>query len=187
MSKYFIYILLIFVISISAASCAAERQDDLPNNSGISVKNKTETIGKDPTEKQNNNSTDDISADEKPNSASETTRDNTASNSSKLGSKEGFEMRCGWYSNPTPGNHWLTDADGQWIIGVQGGHQSKGDYPPEFATSQWLATNGFYGYGCSCLNVKVDKKKMLILEIADGKARPLSACQNDPALKSPDE
>ena len=39
------------------------------------------------------------------------------------------EMRCGWFSNPTPGNASLYDRDGEWIIGVQGGYQADGDWP----------------------------------------------------------
>ncbi|MFN3498292.1 MAG: DUF4087 domain-containing protein, partial [Pannonibacter indicus] len=26
------------------------------------------------------------------------------------------ENRCGWIVNPTPGNWWLTDRDGDWIL-----------------------------------------------------------------------
>lgn len=32
-------------------------------------------------------------------------------------------LRCGWFDNPTPGNASPTDRDGQWLIGLQGGHQ----------------------------------------------------------------
>ena len=38
-----------------------------------------------------------------------------------------FETRCGWFSNPTPSNAFLSDRHGEWIIGLQGGHQAKGD------------------------------------------------------------
>ena len=37
--------------------------------------------------------------------------------------------RCGWFSNPTPANASLYDRDGEWVIGVQGGHQAEGDWP----------------------------------------------------------
>lgn len=66
------------------------------------------------------------------------------------------ETRCGWFSNPTPGNAWLTDRDGEWIVGTQGGAQADGDWP-SFADSQWVATNGSYGYGCACMDVSVDR------------------------------
>lgn len=98
---------------------------------------------------------------------------------------DGFELRCGWYSNPTPANHWLEDRDGQWIIGTQGARQAEGDYPPEFKANEWVATNGGYGYGCACLQVKVDKKEGYITEIKSGYSKPLSACRSDRALKEP--
>src|SRR5262252_1346146 len=62
------------------------------------------------------------------------------------------ETRCGWFSNPTPGNASLHDRAAEWIIGVQGGHQADGDWP-EFAPGQWVETNGHYGYGCACLRL----------------------------------
>lgn len=97
------------------------------------------------------------------------------------------ENRCGWYSNPTPGNHWINDKDGEWIIGTQGGNQAEGDYPPEFSDDQWVKTNGYYGYGCACLRVIVDRKEKRIVKVISGNAKPLSACRNDPALSDPDE
>lgn len=32
---------------------------------------------------------------------------------------EKAEVRCGWFSNPTPANASLHDRDDEWIIGVQ--------------------------------------------------------------------
>ena len=29
-------------------------------------------------------------------------------------------QRCGWWDNPSPGNVWLTDRQGQWTIAIQG-------------------------------------------------------------------
>ncbi|MGH9760842.1 MAG: DUF4087 domain-containing protein [Blastocatellia bacterium] len=97
-----------------------------------------------------------------------------------------FETRCGWFSNPTPGNASLYDKDGEWIIGVQGGHQAEGDWPT-FKSNQWVRTNGSYGYGCACLRVRVDHDSHEVLEIKSSYARPLSACRKDPALKEPKE
>ena len=31
-------------------------------------------------------------------------------------SPAGAERRCGWISNPTPANYWLSDRDGEWTI-----------------------------------------------------------------------
>lgn len=93
-------------------------------------------------------------------------------------------MRCGWLDNPSPGNASLYDKDGEWTIGIQGDHQAKGDWPPDFPAGQWIshAPDG-YGYGCACLTVEVDAEAMNILAILPGKARPLSACRTDPAVR----
>ena len=50
---------------------------------------------------------------------------------------EKSEMRCGWFSNPTPANASLYDRDGEWIIGVQGGYQADGDWPA-FSAKEWI-------------------------------------------------
>jgi hypothetical protein len=95
-----------------------------------------------------------------------------------------FEKRCGWFINPTPGNAWLDDRDGEWTIGVQSGRQADGDWP-DFAHSQWVETNVHYGYGCACLRVRVDRKTLDILQIEGAYAQPLAVCRRDPALKEP--
>jgi hypothetical protein len=92
------------------------------------------------------------------------------------------ETRCGWFSNPTPANASLHDREDEWIIGVQGGHQAEGDWP-SFAPKQWVETNGHYGHGCACLRVRVDRATHHVLEIESARARPLSACRRDRALK----
>jgi hypothetical protein len=92
------------------------------------------------------------------------------------------ETRCGWFDNPTPANASLHDREGEWIIGVQGGHQAEGDWP-SFGPKQWVETNGHYGYGCACMSVEVDRDSGHVLEIKSARARPLSACRRDRALK----
>ena len=92
------------------------------------------------------------------------------------------ETRCGWFSNPTPANASLHDREAEWIIGVQGGHQADGDWP-EFGPKQWVETNVHYGYGCACLTVEVDHESGRVLKINSARARPLSACRRDKALK----
>src|SRR5829696_10308795 len=92
------------------------------------------------------------------------------------------ETRCGWFSNPTPANASLHDRDDEWIVGVQGGHQAEGDWP-SFAPKQWVETNGHYGHGCACLRVKVERETNHVLVIESARARPLSACRRDRALK----
>ena len=92
------------------------------------------------------------------------------------------EMRCGWFSNPTPGNAWLYDRDGEWTIGVQMGHQADGDWP-DFSPKQWIETNVHYGYGCACLKVRVDREAKRVIKIESARARPLSVCRRDKALR----
>jgi hypothetical protein len=102
----------------------------------------------------------------------------------KIAAGQRFETRCGWFVNPTPANAWLNDRHGEWIIGVQGGHQAEGDWP-EFGPGQWVETNGSYGYGCACMNVRVDRKSRKVLEIKSAYARPLAACRKDRSLRKP--
>ena len=95
-----------------------------------------------------------------------------------------FDTRCGWFSNPTPANIWLYDRDGEWTIGVQGGYQVEGDWDwPDFKPGQWLKTNVNYGYGCACLQLRVNKETHKVLEIKSARARPLAACRRDRSLK----
>jgi Protein of unknown function (DUF4087) len=95
-----------------------------------------------------------------------------------------FETRCGWFSNPTPANISLYDRDAEWTIGVQGGYQVSGDWDwPVFKAGQWVQTNGNYGYGCACLQLRVNKENHDVLEIKSARARSLTACRQDPVLK----
>lgn len=109
----------------------------------------------------------------------------SAENKSVSTPANGIEKRCGWLANPTPANFWLNDAEGEWTISVQGGYQAEGtDYLPDFG-NEWVKTNGNYGYGCMCMDAKVDKKEMRVTEIKKASVRPLSACRNDKNLKDP--
>jgi hypothetical protein len=95
------------------------------------------------------------------------------------------ENRCGWLENPTPGNWWLTDADGTWVIASQGGDTVDDDSwnkIPEFNDKEFVKTNGSYGYGCACLSVTVDKQDKRILKVHKGKQLPLKKCNDDRSL-----
>ena len=95
---------------------------------------------------------------------------------------EKIETRCGWFSNPTPANAWLHDRDAMWTIGIQMGYQAEGDWP-DFSPKQWIKTNVSYGYGCACLRVQVDKSTHKVIKIESSRARPLSVCRRDKALR----
>ena len=94
--------------------------------------------------------------------------------------------RCGWLSNPTPANWWLTDSQGQWVLGSQGSEQAPGmDDMPDMSTAGWVETNGYYGYGCACMTITADPDGDVI-RIADAKPRPLSLCRADRKLPKPE-
>ena len=98
------------------------------------------------------------------------------------------ENRCGWYENPTPGNHWLTDRERTWVIGAQGGPQARGiERIPEAPQSRWIAThpNGSYGYGCACMQVRTDRRAGRITQIQSARSVPLTQCRRDRRLKEP--
>ena len=95
-----------------------------------------------------------------------------------------FEMRCGWFVNPTPANIWLYDKEGEWTIGVQGGYQVEGERAwPAFKSRQWVKTNGDYGYGCACMEVRVNKETREVVGIRSARARSLAACRRDRSLQ----
>lgn len=93
---------------------------------------------------------------------------------------------CGWLHNPTPGNYWLTDRAGQWVLSSQGGAQAPGweelamDEPKE-----WVKTNGYYGYGCACATMRVDRRKGEVVEITAIRNLPLKTCRSDAKLPKP--
>jgi hypothetical protein len=97
------------------------------------------------------------------------------------------ERRCGWLWNPTPGNWWLTDRDGQWVLSAQLGYQAQGlDDMPDMSTAGWVVTNtGGHGYGCACLSVVVDRAAGRISHILSAEPLPLAKCSNDPTLPTP--
>lgn len=100
---------------------------------------------------------------------------------------ESAPQRCGWFQNPTPGNAWLTDRDGDWSVGVQGGPQADGDRP-SFTRARWVRVNGPYGYGCACLRALVEapgQPEQRVLRIVSASSRPLQACRRDRNLREP--
>lgn len=96
------------------------------------------------------------------------------------------EERCGWFSNPTPGNAWLDDPHLSWSVAVQGGHSASGDWPAFPKTAgDWIETqpNG-YGYGCGCLIGTFNARTGQVLQIQEAKVKSLWDCRLDPAVKA---
>ncbi len=94
------------------------------------------------------------------------------------------EKRCGYLDNPTPGNWWFTDRDGEWTIGAQGGYQAEGleTLPEDFYEGGWVRTNGYYGYRCACLTVSTERKTMRIRQVYSGEKLAMKRCTRDKAI-----
>ena len=95
------------------------------------------------------------------------------------------EKRCGYVENPTPGNWWLTDGQGQWIMGTQGREPAEGmeTIPQSFYEKGWVRTNGSYGYRCGCLTVDTHRADQRITRVRAAKALPMNRCTADPVLR----
>jgi hypothetical protein len=101
------------------------------------------------------------------------------------GSAVAAERRCGWLHNPTPGNTWLTDRDGQWIMATQGARETPGmDRVPDMTEREWVRTNGHYGYGCACVVMDADARGD-VTRIHAAEQLPLARCRNDRSLPRP--
>lgn len=102
-----------------------------------------------------------------------------------VGATDKTEKRCGYLVNPTPANWWLTDRQGEWLIGAQGGYQAEGleVLPEEFFENGWVHTNGWYGYRCACLTVASDRKTMRIKRIYSGEPLSMKRCTRDKAIR----
>jgi hypothetical protein len=95
--------------------------------------------------------------------------------------------RCGWLSNPTPGNWWLTDRENQWVLASQGREPVEGMHEmPDMSTAGWVETNGHYGYGCACMTITYDPAAEAVTRIADAQPKPLKQCRSDRKLPKPE-
>lgn len=92
-----------------------------------------------------------------------------------------IEERCGWLNNPTPGNVWLYDRAGEWLLSVQGGYSADVIAWPEFDAddeTQYVRTgHASYGYGCACLTGQIDKEKKRFESVTEAEVFPLSRCR----------
>jgi hypothetical protein len=96
------------------------------------------------------------------------------------------ERRCGWLTNPTPGNWWLFDGQGEWILATQGSEPAPGmDDMPDMSTAGWVETNGHYGYGCACMTIAFDPATRRVTRVSNFRPQPLKQCRRDRALPRP--
>lgn len=96
------------------------------------------------------------------------------------------EERCGWLENPTPGNWWLRDARGLWIISAQDGPYAEGvEKMPELEPEHFVATNGHYGYSCACVSGAFDDHAERMTRVDAARVLSLSVCRGDKALPTP--
>ncbi|MEY2926006.1 MAG: hypothetical protein RL367_483 [Pseudomonadota bacterium] len=96
------------------------------------------------------------------------------------------ERRCGWLQNPTPGNWWLIDRQGEWTITTQGNPEPPGmDTMPDMSTKGWVEINGHHGYGCACMTVTTNRKALRITRIITATPIPLKQCRADHRLPKP--
>lgn len=91
--------------------------------------------------------------------------------------------RCGWLENPTPGNFWLRDRDGEWELATQGGYEAPGfDTLPDMSTRGTVETNGPHGYSCGCVTMTVDKRTKRATRVFGGRPLALKQCRADRRL-----
>ena len=92
--------------------------------------------------------------------------------------------RCGWVQNPTPGNWWLTDAEGDWILATQGSDNgAEGmDLIGDISAHDYVMSNGNYGYACGCMKVIANRDTMQVERVLSFRQLPLSKCDRDPNL-----
>jgi hypothetical protein len=105
------------------------------------------------------------------------------------------EKRCGWYINPTPGNHILQDADDLWWIAQQGSEPAPGFndaaeaayiYAGPTMRSEWVEVNGSYGYGCACLEGNFGPiGSSEVRSVSSMRILRLAKCEADPNLPPP--
>jgi len=94
------------------------------------------------------------------------------------------EKRCGWLDNPSPAHLWLIDKDGSWSLSIQGGYsvddESMDNIPwPSENEDEFVRTNNNYGFSCACLDVEVDRGKLVVLKVISGEHLLLKRCLED--------
>lgn len=105
------------------------------------------------------------------------------------------ENRCGWIQNPSPGNYWLDDGEGSWILVTQGSEMEPlgMENMPDFTVGDFVQTNGYYGYACGCIEAETERSSEFgdsflgrISAIYGVEQLPISQCRADKALPDPE-
>ena len=90
--------------------------------------------------------------------------------------------------NPTPGNWWLSDQKGQWILATQGVDPPTPDPMdaiPDISAHDYVATGPSAGYACACLDGRFDEAAKRVLSVTAFKQLPLQTCKGDKKLPKP--
>lgn len=104
------------------------------------------------------------------------------------------ETRCGWYHHPTPGWHYLRDADGEWwfsnsakapafgYVSVPGFEAAYDQAFDERVRLDYTgkATENSYGFSCACAEGEFLGDK--VLSLARLREIPMARCDDDPNL-----
>lgn len=99
------------------------------------------------------------------------------------------ETRCGWIDNPTPANWWLTDAQGEWTLGEQGGYQISDSSWDNLSAAIANDSRAYFepyngpahGRFCGCITGTFSTQHRVV-SVVSSKQKPLSACYADPKL-----
>ena len=104
------------------------------------------------------------------------------------------ETRCGWYHHPTPGWHYLQDADGEWWFSTSAARPALGfvtvpgfekAYDQAFDDRVRLDYRGKvtdYSYGFSCACAEGEFRGDKVLSLARLREIPMARCDEDPNL-----
>lgn len=104
------------------------------------------------------------------------------------------ETRCGWYHHPTPGWHYLQDADGEWwfsesaqppAIGYAAVPGFESSYDQAFDDRVRIDYAGRitdYSYGFSCACADGIFRGDTVISVSRLTERPIAACEQDPNL-----
>jgi Protein of unknown function (DUF4087) len=93
------------------------------------------------------------------------------------------KLRCGWWDNPTPGNVFFTDRDGDWTFAMQAMYEAEGRFWVDYKPAEGAPRGASHEHVCVCGRMQLDPDSRLARSVTDLHARPLKACRTDPALK----